>query len=189
MLRKAYYNIIPWSQFYDWAKELCGGSIATFSSVKVMVGRLEKKRAELPQNKKHNELKQFLFQPLNIVQHGYTSSEETGASEVEKAAHENDKAKAEKLTSNLSRLSAHSINKHIKCWDKKIAEVQSHIKRLKSDMKSQTKTINKLESKLKMAHSSMHSLHQKLHRSNEAASDASKESNARLDSFKCQFSV
>ena len=154
-----------------------------------MVGRLEKKRAELPQNKKHNELKQLLFQPLNIVQHGYTSSEETGASEVEKAAHENDKAKAEKLTSNLSRLSAHSINKHIKCWDKKIAEVQSHIKRLKSDMKSQTKTINKLESKLKMAHSSMHSLCQKLHRSNEAASDASKESNARLDSFKCQFFV
>ena len=49
-----------------------------------MVGRLEKKRAELPQNKKHNELKQLLFQPLNIVQHGYTSSEETGASEVEK---------------------------------------------------------------------------------------------------------
>ena len=53
------------------------------------------------------------------MQHGYTSSEETGASEVEKAAHENDKAKAEKLTSNLSRLGAHSINKHIKCWDKK----------------------------------------------------------------------
>ena len=123
------------------------------------------------------------------MQHGYTSSEETGASEVEKAAHEYDKAKAEKLTSNLSRLSAHSINKHIKCWDKKIAELQSHIKRLKSDMKSQTKTINKLESKLKMAHSSTHSLRQKLHRSNEAASDANKESNARLDSFKCQFSV
>ena len=35
------------------------------------------------------------------MQHGYTSSEETGTSEVEKAAHENDKAKAEKLTSNL----------------------------------------------------------------------------------------
>ena len=34
----------------------------------------------------------------------------------------------------------------------KVAELQSHIKRLKSDMKSQTKTINKLESKLKMAH-------------------------------------
>ena len=65
LLRKAYYNIIPWSQFYDWAKELCGGSIATFSSFKVMVGRLEKKRAELSQNKKHYELEQLLFQPLN----------------------------------------------------------------------------------------------------------------------------
>ena len=53
------------------------------------------------------------------MQHGYTSSEETGASEVEKAAHGYDKVKAEKLTSNLSRLGAHSINKHIKCWDKK----------------------------------------------------------------------
>ena len=119
------------------------------------------------------------------MQHGYTSSEETGASEVEKAAHENDKAKAEKLTSNLSRLGAHSI---MKCWDKKIAELWSHIKRLKRDMKSQTITINKLESKLKMAHNSTHSLHQKSHRSNETASDANKESNGRLDSFKCQFS-
>ena len=61
------------------------------------------------------------------MQHGYISSEETGAGEVEKAAYEYDKAKAEKLTSNLSRLGAHSINKHIKCWDKKIAELQSHI--------------------------------------------------------------
>ena len=94
-----------------------------------------------------------------------------------------------KQKNNLSRLSAYSVNKYIKCWAKEIAELQSHIKRLKSDMKSQIKTINKLESKLKMAHSSTHSLHQKLHCSNEAASDANKESNARLDSFKCQFSV
>ena len=65
LLRKAYHNIIPWSQLYDWAKELCGGSIATFSSFKVMVGRPEKKRAELSQNKKHDELEQLLFQPLN----------------------------------------------------------------------------------------------------------------------------
>lgn len=33
LLRKAYYNI-PWSQFYDWAKELCGGSIATFTELR-----------------------------------------------------------------------------------------------------------------------------------------------------------
>ena len=39
LLRKVYD--IPWSQFYDWAKELCGGSIATFSSFKVIVDRLE----------------------------------------------------------------------------------------------------------------------------------------------------
>ena len=46
LLRKAYN--IPWIRFYDWAETLCGGSIATtFGSFKVMVGRLEKKRAEL----------------------------------------------------------------------------------------------------------------------------------------------
>ena len=66
------------------------------------------------------------------MQHGYTSSEETGASEVEKAAHENDKAKAEKLTSNLSRLGAHSINKHIKCWDKNSRSAVSYQLRLYS---------------------------------------------------------
>ena len=61
LLRKVYYNIIPWSQFYDWAKELCGGSIEMFSSFKVMVGQLEKKRVELSQNKKHDEFEQLLF--------------------------------------------------------------------------------------------------------------------------------
>ena len=67
LLRKAYYNIIPWNQFYDWAKELCGGSIATFSSFKVMVGRLEKKRAELPQSKKHDELEQLLISTIKLL--------------------------------------------------------------------------------------------------------------------------
>ena len=39
------------------AKELCGGSIVTtFSSFKAMVGQLEKKRAELSRNLKHDEL-------------------------------------------------------------------------------------------------------------------------------------
>ena len=37
------------------------------------------------------------------MQHGYTS-EETGVSEVEKTAHENNKAKAEKLTSWTARV-------------------------------------------------------------------------------------
>ena len=45
LLRKAYN--ISWSQFYDWAKALGGGSIATFASFKVTVGRIEKKRVEL----------------------------------------------------------------------------------------------------------------------------------------------
>ena len=71
LLRKAYD--IPRSQFYNWAKKLCGGSIATmFSSFKVMVGRLEKKRTELSRNKKHDELEQLLLQPFS-VQHEYMS--------------------------------------------------------------------------------------------------------------------
>ena len=45
LLRKAYN--ISWSQFYDWAKALGGGSIATFASFKVTVGRIEKKRVEI----------------------------------------------------------------------------------------------------------------------------------------------
>ena len=57
LLRKAYN--ISWSQFYDWAKALSGGSFATFASFKVTVGRIEKKRAELSLNKKHDELERL----------------------------------------------------------------------------------------------------------------------------------
>ena len=52
LLRKAYN--ISWSRFYDWAKAVSGGSIATFASFKVTGGQIEKKRAELSRNKKHN---------------------------------------------------------------------------------------------------------------------------------------
>lgn len=46
VLRKTHN--ISWNQFYGWAKALGGGSISVpFSSFKVMVGRLEKKKAEL----------------------------------------------------------------------------------------------------------------------------------------------
>ena len=81
MFAKKAYNI-SWSQFYDWIKALHGGSIAiTFGSFKVMVGRLEKKRAELSRNKKHDELEHLLFQPFSMQQE-YTSSEEAGMSEL-----------------------------------------------------------------------------------------------------------
>ena len=188
LLRKAYN--IPWCQFYDWAKALCGGSVATtFSSFKVMVGRLEKKRAELSRNKKHDELEHLLLQPFSVQQE-YTSSEETGMSEVEKAL-EKEKSITDELTFKLSKLSICNVNKRIKRRDLKLAESQSQVKQLESKTKSQAKTINKLESKLKTAHSSAHSLRQKLHRSNErveAKSDTNKELDARLDSLKSQFS-
>ena len=162
LLRKSYN--ISWSQFYDWIKALHGGSIAiTFGSFKVMVGRLEKKRAELSRNKKHDELEHLLFQPFSMQQE-YTSSEEAGMSEVEKAL-ETEKSKTEELTSRLGKLSVCNDNNRIKRRDIKIEELQSQVKQLECDMKSQTKTINKIEGKLKTAHSSAHSLHQKLHRS------------------------
>lgn len=75
-----------WNELYVWAKALCGGSI-TFPSFKVMVGRLEKTKAELSRNKKRDELERLLLQPF-CVQQEYIqaySSEEAGISEVEKA--------------------------------------------------------------------------------------------------------
>ena len=62
LLRKAYYNI-PWSQFYDWAKELCGGSIATFSSFKVLVGRLERKGLNFLKTRSTMNLSNIYFNP------------------------------------------------------------------------------------------------------------------------------
>ena len=161
----------------------------TFGSFKVMVGRLDKKRAELSRNKKHDELQHLLLQPFSVQQE-YTSSEETGMSKVEKTL-EKEKSKTEELTPKHSKLSVCKVNKRIKCRDVKIAESQSQVKPLECDMKSQAKTSNKLEGKLKTAHSSSYSLHQKLCNSNErieATSSTNKELNAKLDSLECQFS-
>ena len=189
LLRKAYN--ISWSQFYDWAKALGGGSIATFASFKVTVGRIEKKRVELSRNKKHDELERLFLQPFSAQQE-YTSSEETGnsMSEAEKAL-EKEKAKTEELTSRLSKLSVRNVNKRIKRRDIKVAESQALVKQLECDKKSQAKTISKLEDKLKTAHTSSHSLRQRLYRSderNEATSNTNKELTAELDSLKVQFS-
>ena len=138
LLRKAYN--VSWSKFYDWAKTLCGGSIATtFDSFKVIVGRLEKKRAELSRNKKHDELEQFLSQPFSVQQE-CMSSEDAGMSEVEKAL-EKEKAKADELTSKLSKLSVCNINKRIKRRDLKIAESQCQVQHLEDEVQSQAKTI------------------------------------------------
>ena len=183
LLRKAYN--ISWSQFYDWAKALGGASF------KVTVGRIEKKRAELSRNKKHDELERLFLQPFSAQQE-YTSSEETGnsMSEAEKAL-EKEKAKTEELTSRLSKLSVRNVNKRIKCRDIKVAESQALVKQLECDKKSQAKTISKLEDKLKTAHTSSHSLRQRLYRSderNEATSNTNKELTAELDSLKVQFS-
>ena len=186
LLRKSY--AIPWSQFYDWAKTLCGEPFATFSSFKVMVGRLEKKRAELSRNKKHDEFEQLL-QPFS-VQRDSTSSEETGMSEVEKAL-EKEKAKTDELAFKLSKLSVRNVNKRIKRRDLKIAESQSQVKLLESETQTQAKTIGKLENRLKMAHTSTCSLRQKLRCSDdrvEATSDTNRELNSKLDSLEFQFS-
>ena len=180
LLRKS----IPWSQFYDWAKTLCGEPFATFSSFKVMVGRLEKKKAELSRNKKHDEFEQLLLQPFS-VQRESTSSEETEMSEVEKAL-EKEKAKTDELTFKLRKLSVRNINKRIKRRDLKLAQSQSQVKLLESETQTQAKTIGKLENRLKMAHTSTRSLRQKLRCSDdrvEATSDTNRELNSKLDSL------
>ena len=115
----------------------------TFGSFKVMVGRLDKKRAELSRNKKHDELQHLLLQPFSVQQE-YTSSEETGMSKVEKTL-EKEKSKTEELTPKHSKFSVCKVNKRIKCRDVKIAESESQVKPLECDMKSQAKTSNKLE--------------------------------------------
>ena len=69
-----------------------------------MVGRLEKRKAELSQNKKHDELEHLLLQPFSI-QREYASSEEAGMSEAEKALEK----KREELTLKLSKLSVRNV--------------------------------------------------------------------------------
>ena len=94
----------------------------------------------------------------------------------------------EELTSRLSSLSVHNVNKRIKRRDIKIAQSQSQVKQLECSNKPQ----DELEANLKAAHSSADSVRQKLNSSDErseATSNANKKLNAELELLKCQFST
>ena len=192
LLRKA--HDIPWSNFYEWAKALCGGSIAfSFGAFKVAVGRLERKKAELSRNKKHIELQDLFLQSFCVQDRTQTSSEadeEMEVSETERAL-EREKARTAELTAKLSNLSVRNVNKRLKRRDLKITQSQSRVKELEGEVETQAKSISRLEHQLKTTQSSKDSLRQKLYHSVEKFEGTSRENedlNSKLESLEIHFS-
>ena len=58
-------NNMTWIQFYDRMKALCDTTFTlTFTSFKVTIGRIDKKKTELTRNKRYQELEDLFMQPL-----------------------------------------------------------------------------------------------------------------------------
>ena len=170
---------IPWIIFYERVQLLCDSTFnVSFPSFKVMVGRLEKKKAELTRNKKHRELDDLLSEPFCSVAQpnptrGTPPLTQTGkdlAKEIKKN---------EELCSKLSELSVRNVNKRIKRREAKFADSQEQVKVMGQEIATQSKTITKLESRLQSAHASTHALRQRVYRSNAKTEETSMQ--------KCEF--
>ena len=107
----------PWIIFYENVKAICDSSFtASFNSFKVMASRLEKKRSDLLQNKKKDEIDSLFEEPFCGV-HSIGPTDDALSKE---------QAKVKELSAKLQTLSVRNVNKRIKRQDLKLAEVQTH---------------------------------------------------------------
>ena len=160
-----------WIEFYDRVKALCDSTFTvTFGSFKVIIGRVDKKRAELTRNKKLQELEELFMQKFCTVAPKQKASEHievkmvpnSQVDELQKALVK-EKTTTEQLCTKLGMLSVRNVNKRIKRRDLKITQSQSEVKQKNSELKHQSKTIEKLENRLDTANTSVHNLRQKLY--------------------------
>ena len=96
---------MPWIQFYDRMKVLCDTTFTlTFSSFKVTIGRIDKKKTELTRNKIYKELEDLFMQPFCTCVPSPETTELTKKSEMSEiqGALEKEKERNEQLSSKLS---------------------------------------------------------------------------------------
>ena len=151
----------PWIQFYERVKGICDATFAvSFNSFKVMIGRLEKKKAELFRNKQRGQLETLFQEPF------CPASPPTASSLAPVDALAKEKARNKELSEKLNKLSTRNVNKRLKRRDVKLAESRELVKEMSKEIQDQDRTINKLEKQLHTAHTSSNCLRQKLYRSN-----------------------
>ena len=175
----------PWIQFYERIKGICDATFAvSFNSFKVMIGRLEKKKAELCQNKQRGQLEILFQEPFCSV------SPPTASNLVPVHALAKEKARNKELSEKLSKLSIRSVNKRLKRQDAKLAESHELVNEMNKEIQDQDRTINKLEEQLHTAHTSSNCLRQKLYRSNskiEANNVENSKLTAQMEAMECEF--
>ena len=125
MLRKE--HSWTWIQFYDRVKALCDSTFTVkFSSFKVIIGRVDKKRAELTRNKKLQELEELFMQKFCTVAPKQKAFEHVEVKMVPNSqvdglqkALVKKRTTTEQLCAKLSTLSVRNFNKRIKRKDLK----------------------------------------------------------------------
>ena len=180
MLRRAFNT--PWIQFYERIKGICDATFAvSFNSFKVIIGRLEKKKAEWCRNKQRGQLETLFQEPFCSVSPPTANLVPVDAKK---------KARNKELSEKLSKLSTRSVNKKLKRRDVKLAESRELVNEMNKEIQDQDRTINKLEEQLHTAHTSSNCLRQKLYRSNskiEANSVENSKLAAQIEAMECEF--
>ena len=176
---------IPWVVFFENVESLTDSRFnVSFSCFKVMVGRLEKKRAELARNKRHEELEIYMSEPFcSQVSQPNVDIEIPNVTKAEKDLAKERKIN-EELHSKLSQLSIRNVNKRIKRRDEKLAKSQSQIDGMEKEIKVQGKVIDKLETQLETSHAKVHSLRQRVYRSNAQSDEMTSQSLAFEDELR-----
>ena len=186
---------MTWIQFYYRMKALCDTTFTlTFSSFKVTIGRIDKKKTELTRNKRYQELEDLFMQPFCTCVPSPDTTELTRKPEMSEIqiALEKEKKRNEHLSSKLSTLTVRNVNKRIKRRDVKIAVSQSQVKEMDLELKHKMKTIDKLENRLHTTNTSVRNLQQKLYCSNakvETTSTENTELALKLETLESEFTA
>ena len=161
-------NDYNWFDFYTWIEKLHGSDccLPSLGSIKVSIGRLEKKRSELSRNKESDQIECLFREPFfsSVMkvdvreQIPFVHSSEPALQQVNAdLAHElksteealaNEQSKNDDLVEKLSKLSVRNTNKKIRRRDKKISDFKSQIVSLQKENKLQVEQLTKLEKRL-----------------------------------------
>ena len=157
-----------WFDFYTWIEKLHGSDccLPSLGSIKVSIGRLEKKRSELSRNKQSDQIECLFREPFfsSVMkvdareQIAFVHSSEPALQQVNAdLAHElksteealaNEQSKNDDLVEKLSKLSVRNTNKKIQRRDQKISDFKSQIVSLQKENKLQVEQLTKLEKRL-----------------------------------------
>ena len=150
-----------WNVFYEWLSAYSPKRLPSQAVVRASISRLQKRKAELSRNKKHDDIDKLFQQPfasetqLIGTSSSFSSTEESYEDLVAelsstKEALDYEHKKTEELSSTLqsSRTHAHNISRKLKRRDEKIEQCRGEIGQLSYSYESVSKEVDKLQKQL-----------------------------------------